>query len=153
MVRATPNNHRLRLGRFSAPGRIYNVTSITDQRRPIFSDWKLGRLVVKEFQRAEAQGLACSLAWVVMPDHFHWLFELKQGSLQSLLKQVKARSAIEINRSIQSEGRVWQRAFHDRAVRHEDDLIKLARYIVANPVRAGIVRRYGDYPLWDAAWL
>jgi len=29
----------------------------------------------------------------------------------------------------------------------------MARYIVANPLRAGLVERIGDYPLWDATWL
>ncbi|MEE4463301.1 IS200/IS605 family transposase, partial [Azotobacter chroococcum] len=43
--------------------------------------------------------------------------------------------------------------YHDRAARSVDDLRAMARYIVANPVRAGIVETVGDYPLWDAAWL
>ncbi|MDB5979877.1 MAG: hypothetical protein JWQ69_892 [Pseudomonas sp.] len=145
--------HRLRLGRVSELGRVYNVTSIVENRRPVFTDWRLGRLVVTELRRAEQQGLVLSLAWVVMPDHFHWLFELKNGSLGALLKQVKGRSAIEFNKATGSEGRLWQRGFHDRAVRHEDDLRQLARYIVANPLRAGLVKRAGDYPLWDAIWL
>ena len=29
----------------------------------------------------------------------------------------------------------------------------VARYIVANPLRAGLVERVGDYPYWDAVWL
>jgi hypothetical protein len=29
----------------------------------------------------------------------------------------------------------------------------MARYVVANPLRAGLVKRLGDYPLWDAIWL
>jgi hypothetical protein len=29
----------------------------------------------------------------------------------------------------------------------------LARYVVANPVRAGLVQRVGQYPHWDAIWL
>ncbi len=143
----------LRLGRFSETGRIYSVTSITDQRRIIFDDYRIGRLVVREFRRAQEQGLASTLAWVVMPDHFHWLLELHEGSLAQLLKQVKARSAIEINKALNGEGRIWQKGFHDRAVRQEDDLQKLARYIVANPLRAGLVKRVGDYPLWDAIWI
>ena len=48
---------------------------------------------------------------------------------------------------------VWQQGFHDRALRREDDLVKVARYVVANPLRAGLVRKYGDYPLWDAIWV
>jgi hypothetical protein len=47
---------------------------------------------------------------------------------------------------------VWERGFHDRALRHEDDLVDMARYLVLNPVRARVVRRIGDYPYWDAIW-
>ncbi|MCQ2999652.1 transposase [Pseudomonas syringae] len=145
--------HHLRSGRYSEQGRIYSVTSVTDNRLAILGDWRIGRLVVHELRRAEEQGLASSLAWVVMPDHFHWLVELNKGSLGALLKQVKARSAIQINKALDREGPIWQRGFHDRAVRREDDVRQLARYIVANPLRAGLVKRVGDYPLWDAIWV
>ncbi len=138
----------LRSGRYSEIGRIYLVTSIVHDRQPVFAEWPLGRLLVNEFRRAEQQGLALSLAWVVMPDHFHWLVELKCGTLASLMKQVKASSSREINR-----GRLWQQGYHDKAVRREEDIRGLARYIVANPLRAGLVTHIGDYPLWDAAWV
>ena len=49
--------------------------------------------------------------------------------------------------------RIWQSGFHDHALRREEDLAQLARYIVANPLRAGLAQRVGDYPHWDAAWL
>jgi hypothetical protein len=48
---------------------------------------------------------------------------------------------------------IWQAGFHDRAMRKEENLQAFARYIVANPVRAGLVNRVGDYPHWDAMWL
>lgn len=48
---------------------------------------------------------------------------------------------------------LWQKGFHDHAVRKEEDLPALARYVVANPVRAGLVQRVGQYPHWDAIWL
>ena len=38
-------------------------------------------------------------------------------------------------------------------VRRDEDLRGLARYIVANPLRAQLVQRIGDYPHWDAMWL
>ncbi|UXZ95733.1 transposase [Pseudomonas phytophila] len=145
--------HQLRKGRYSEIGRFYIVTVTTHQRRPFFADWRLGRLVVQELRRAEQQGLAESLAWVVMPDHLHWLFQLKKTSLSLLLKQVKARSAIALNKVSGSEGQIWHQGFYDHALRREENLRKHARYIVANPVRAGLVKRVGDYPLWDAVWL
>jgi putative transposase len=38
-------------------------------------------------------------------------------------------------------------------VRRDEDLVRLARYIVANPLRTRIVAHIGDYPLWDSIWL
>ncbi|MGH8420630.1 MAG: REP-associated tyrosine transposase [Pseudomonas sp.] len=149
----SPHSRCLRSGRFSEPGRIYLVTTATEKRHPIFSSFHLGRLVVEQLRRTEHEGLAVSLAWVLMPDHLHWLLELKTGSLDRLVKQVKASSAISINRITQRKGRIWQQGFHDRAMRYDEDPIKAARYIVANPLRAGLVERFGDYPLWDSVWL
>jgi REP element-mobilizing transposase RayT len=50
-------------------------------------------------------------------------------------------------------GRLWQPGYHDHALRREEDLVATARYLVANPLRAGLVQHIGDYPLWDAVWL
>ena len=41
----------------------------------------------------------------------------------------------------------------NHAVRVEEDVRQIARYIVANPLRAGLVRDLGEYSLWDCAWL
>jgi hypothetical protein len=48
---------------------------------------------------------------------------------------------------------LWQRGFHDHALRQDDDLAAAARYVIANPVRRGLVKRVADYPHWDAVWL
>ncbi len=148
-----PASHRLRIGRFSEPNRIYLITTNTHERTPIFSDFHLARLVVWQFRLAQYQGLANSLAWVIMPDHFHWIIELKKGSLADLMCQVKSKSTRAVNGASGRKGRLWQESFHDRALRKEDDLVHMARYVVANPLRAGLVDKIGDYPLWDAIWI
>jgi putative transposase len=48
---------------------------------------------------------------------------------------------------------IWQSSFHDRALRSEAELKPAARYVIANPVRAGLVASVRDYPFWNAAWL
>ncbi|MGV8920270.1 MAG: REP-associated tyrosine transposase [Pseudomonas sp.] len=149
---AKVHSHSLRTGRFSQHGRIYLVTFKVLYRRRVFEDWRLGRMLVGEMRQASKEGLIGYLAWVIMPDHVHWLFELKHGSLASLIRRVKSRSGIAINKAQGREGRFWQLGYHDIAVRYDDDLKEFARYIVANPLRAGLVRRVGDYPLWDAVW-
>jgi REP element-mobilizing transposase RayT len=146
-------SHRLRFGRYDELNRIYLLTANTLHREPVFHDFALGRLVVDQFRNAQEQGFADSLAWVVMPDHFHWLIDLKRGSLSELMQRTKSLSARAVNMNAGRKGRLWQQGFHDRALRREDDLVKMARYVVANPLRAGLVQKFGDYPLWDAIWV
>jgi REP element-mobilizing transposase RayT len=152
-MQSLPSSHLLRIGRFSEQGRIYLLTSNTKNREPLFADWRVGRLVAKAFDQAEHDQLAVSLAWVVMPDHFHWLMELKHRSLSEVVARTKSRSNLAVNKALERSGSVWQQGFHDRAIRREEDLVDVARYVVLNPVRAGLVRRVGDYPLWNAIWI
>ena len=42
---------------------------------------------------------------------------------------------------------------YDHALRKDEDVKKIARYIIANPLRAGLVEKIEDYPYWDAVWL
>ena len=88
-----------------------------------------------------------------MPDHLHWLITLQTGTISKLMQCIKGRSAISINRALGNQGQLWQKGFHDRAIREEEDLQAIARYVVANPLRAGLADKIGDYPLWDAIWL
>lgn len=144
----------LRKGRYSEPGREYLVTIVTHQRSLGFNDLYSVRLLVKEMRRLEREGAVTWLAWVVMPDHFHALLSLDgRISLSEAMNKLKGRSARVINNHLDRTGPFWQRNFHDHALRREEDRLQLARYVVANPLRAGIVERLGDYPHWDSVWM
>lgn len=145
----------LRKGRVSEPGRIYLVTTTTHNRQRFFDDFHLGRIVVGAMRHHDRTGNTDTLAYVVMPDHLHWLFSLGVGSsLDKVLHSMKSYSGKRIgNIPGAAQGPVWQSGFHDHALRKNEDLAHLARYVVANPVRAGLVGRLGDYPLWDAKWV
>lgn len=71
---STPHSSALRKGRFSEANRIYLITSVSENRVPWFRDLYLGRIVVRAFMGARPE--AETLAFVVMPDHFHWLMQL-----------------------------------------------------------------------------
>lgn len=149
-----PGYGALRRGRRNEPGRCYMVTTVTAGRVPVFKDLFAGRMVVREMMRLQEEGSVESLAWVVMPDHLHWLLVLAENSaLSKVVQQLKGRSAHGVNHYLGRGGSLWQKAFHDHAVRKDEDVRKLARYIVANPLRAGLVKRVDEYPLWDAVWL
>src|SRR3990167_7931713 len=68
--------HALRQGRFSEPGRAYLLTAVTHKRKPVFNDWQLARLLIAEMRDAHKAKTVESLAWVLMPDHLHWLVVL-----------------------------------------------------------------------------
>ncbi len=143
----------LRKGRYSERGRPYLVTTVVRNREPLFENFWLARLVANELRSTTELGFVESLAWVVMPDHMHWLLIPREGTLQSVMRRAKSRSAISINKMLSRDRPVWQKGYHDRALRSEENLVVMARYVVANPLRAGLVESILDYPHWDATWL
>ena len=145
----------LRKGRVSISGQIYLITTVTHQRKTIFTDFINARLLIQSLRYAEQAQQLTSLSFVVMPDHLHWLFSLKNSvSLSQVIANIKRRTSYMINQNSHLAGApLWQPGFHDYALRHEDEIKDTARYIVANPLRAGLVKKIGDYPFWDAIWL
>lgn len=153
-----PHGKNLRKGRVSAIGNVYSITWVTYQRKPWFSDFALGRMVVSALRRAHDAGTVESLAFVVMPDHVHWLMALRKGSLQAAMREVKSHSGYHAKQHIferdsENPRIIWQEGYYDHALRSKESLRDEARYIVMNPVRAGLVSSIREYPLWDAKWL
>ena len=141
-------------GRVSLAYHAYHVTICTHNRALLFADFTDGRLVVAEMRKLHEEGIVNSLAWVIMPDHLHWLFQLgEKMTLSEAMKHFKARSAQALNRHHGQHGVIWQKGYYDHALRCEEDIQAVARYIVANPLRAGLVKKMGEYPLWDAIWI
>jgi REP element-mobilizing transposase RayT len=143
----------LRRGRYSEIGRAYLVTTLTRQRTPVFRATESAITCARILHRAPQESAVRSLAWVIMPDHVHWLFTLEGDSLGVVMRRFKSRSARAVNQAAGTEGPFWQSGYHDRAIREEEYLRAVARYVVGNPLRAGLCNRVIDYPYWDAAWL
>ena len=137
----------LRKGRFSQTGLVYHITTVTKNRMPYFTHLENGRKVVQQLAALQAEGRAETLCYVIMPDHLHWLMVLHKGELSKTMQLLKGRTARAMG------GAIWQDNYHDHAVRADEDLRKMARYIVANPLRANLVEHIGEYSLWDAFWL
>ncbi|MEJ5209524.1 transposase [Denitratimonas sp. CY0512] len=155
VITPAPSGHgALRRGRYSEPGRVYHLTSGTHDRRSVFSDHRAAWAACRSFHDSRLLRDTRLLAWVLMPDHAHWLLELGVACpLPKVVELLKSASARHANRALGRCGPLWARAYHDRALRYEDDVIQTARYILGNPLRAGLVQRIGDYPYWNAIWL
>ena len=148
-----PHGKNLRRGRVSIPNQIYLLTTVTRNREPVFDNFYHARQLIMQLIAQEEKQAVQSLAYVVMPNHFHWLVALQQGTIDAVMKQVKGGSSRRINDLCSQRGSLWQTGYHDHAVRRDEDLRQVARYLVANPLRAGLVNQVMDYPHWDAIWM
>lgn len=95
------------------------------------------------------EGSLCrQVAWVIMPNHVHVLFQLLAGQVIGNLvgswKSYTARLMNEVNGEV---GAVWQKDYFDRAIRDEKHLANCVRYIRRNPAKAGL--RDGEYRIWE----
>lgn len=152
--RKPPGNRALRRGRISLPGHVYLVTATTMNRKRYFLQFKAACAACRCFEDSRTLADASMLAWVLMPDHGHWLIRLgAKTALNQVVNRLKSASARSANHLLGRQGALWQHAYHDHALRSEEGLRKVARYIIANPVRAGLVERVGDYPFWNAVWV
>jgi hypothetical protein len=112
------------------------------------------RLMIGALRFADRSGWSCTYAYVLMPDHLHWLFALGRAkSLSRLIQSVKRYSSSRLTQSRLASAPVWQSGFFDHAIRAHEDLVTVSRYIVANPLRAGLCGDIGEYPHWDAVWI
>ena len=129
----------LRRGRVSLSGCVYLVTTLSASRAPLFADFHDARCVVRALHSVAPQ--AQTMAYVLMPDHLHWLLRLGEGTnLSALVGLVKRRASKWINRDSPSPKRVWAAGFHDHALRKEEDLRQLAQLVMSR-IRAHQSRR------------
>ena len=137
---------RLLIGRHSVVGAVYAVTTVVAGRRPVFADAEAAETVVDELRLAGRMGMVVPLAWVVMPDHLHWLFELRAPSLAQVVGRMKSCSARRVQALGGGEGALWQTGYYDHRLRRDEDVVQQGHYILGNPVRAGLAEEIGVYP-------
>lgn len=105
------------------------------------------------------------LAFCIMPNHVHVLLDMsmqhynehngiktvvelekKYVQLDKIMKQIKGSSARYINMLLNRSGALWQKDSYDRFVRNEKEWINIVNYILENPVKAGLVNKWEDWP-------
>ena len=91
------------------------------------------------------------IAWCVMPNHVHVLFETFAGyPLGKAIHSWKTFTAREINKALQREGPLWQEDYFDTFMRDDEHQWAEKEYIEGNPVKAKLVPRASDWP-WSSA--
>jgi putative transposase len=154
--------------RIEFPGALYHVTSRGDQRGAIYRD------DTDRYIWLEVLGLVCARfhfvvhAYCQMTNHYHLMVETVEGNLAEGMRQLNGIYSQRVNRRHDLVGHVFQGRYHAVLVQKEAHLLELARYIVLNPSRAGMVRSHEEWfwssyhfmldptgaPTWlDTGWL
>jgi putative transposase len=86
------------------------------------------------------------LAYCFMPDHLHLLVEgtSEDSDLLAFVHTLKQRTAYEYRRS--HSDAPWPKGYYEHVVRDDETTLDIARCMLANPVRGGLVREPRDYP-------
>jgi putative transposase len=124
----------------------YFLTFCTHKRRERFRDSQIVAMVVRHFRRtARREGFAIR-AYCVMPEHVHLLIEgtTAQADLRRFVKATKRSSGQVYARM--NRGCLWSEGCYDRILKRDTDAREVARYIVWNPVRAGLTDTPAAYP-------
>ena len=135
--------------RIEFAGALYHLTARGNERRDIF---------FSDADRAvflDILGKVCSRynwichAYCQMGNHYHLLIETPDGDLSIGMRQLNGVYTQYINRTHQRVGHLFQGRFKGILVQKESYLLELARYIVLNPVRAGMVGEPCNWP-WSS---
>lgn len=88
------------------------------------------------------------VAYVVMPNHWHFVIWVQSGTQVSrfMHRLTFAHAArVRVQTDTLGEGHIYQDRFHAFLVDGEQRYLRLVRYVEANPIRAGLVRRAQDW--------
>jgi REP element-mobilizing transposase RayT len=86
-------------------------------------------------------------AWTVMPNHVHVLFTLEESvKLSSIMQKLKGSTSFQANRLLNRSGRFWQPEYFDRLIRTKRQFEFYLRYILNNPVKAGLCLEASSWP-------
>jgi len=137
---------RARLKEFDYCGSFaYFITVGTCQKNPYFRDQHASDIVIPILQEVASRFKFALIAYCFMPDHLHLLLVGDEtSSLKSFVKIFKQRSGFCFRRQFNIP--LWQPSYYDHVLRREESLKKVARYILENPVRKGLVTDFKEYP-------
>lgn len=124
----------------------YFVTACTNERRPMLNDAAVHARLIEFGKRGPDEGGRLG-AYVLMPDHLHAfaVIDDRRRNLSSWMESLKnALSKTLWIKGIPSPH--WQKGFFDHILRSEESNGEKWSYVRENPVRAGLVKNWHDWP-------
>ena len=145
-------NQRLDLELYQSTGYITFITICAYTNLRPFTNPKLNQIIIDILQSEQARYPCAIYTYCLMPDHLHYLISPSRdgNSVIDFTNQFKGKST-NLSWKFGWHGKLWQPRFYDHIVRAEEDLRAIAEYILANPVRKGLVPSVDEWP-WSGCF-
>jgi putative transposase len=124
----------------------YFLTFCCDSKAQRFLNATVVELVLAQILRAAADEQFAVPAYCFMPDHAHLLVEAKTDASNALRFISRSKQLSGFHYKQRHGHRLWQRYGYEHVLRDDEDTRRVARYILENPIRGGLVRCAKDYP-------
>jgi REP element-mobilizing transposase RayT len=125
--------------RIEYAGAVYHVTSRGNARADIFTDSADRQTFLLLLESVINRFNWTCHAYCLMDNHYHLLIETPDGNLSMGMRHLNGVYTQSFNRRHKRVGHVFQGRFKAVIVEKERYLLELCRYVVLNPVRAGMV--------------
>ncbi len=135
--------------RIEFPDALYHVTSRGDRREAIFDDDQDRRSFLSTLEQVVNRFNWVCHAWCLMDNHYHLLIQTPDGNLSRGMRQLNGVYTQASNRRHGRVGHLFQGRFKAILVDGDAYLLEVTRYVVLNPVRAGMVNNPADWP-WSS---
>ena len=135
--------------RIEFPDAVYHVTSRGNARQTIFHDDLDNRKFLELLEKTKSRFNLICHAFCLMGNHYHLMIETPDANLSQGMHHLNATVCQAHHKRYDTVGHLFQGRFKAIVVDRESYLLELARYVVLNPVRAGMVARPEDWP-WSS---
>jgi REP element-mobilizing transposase RayT len=131
--------------RIEFPDALYHVTARGDRREDIFEDDADRQMFLSTLEQVVTQFNWLCYAWCLMDNHYHLMIQTPDGNLSKGMRQLNGVYTQTSNRRHKRVGHLFQGRFKAILVDSDTYLLELTRYVVLNPVRAGMVKKPEDW--------
>lgn len=138
-----------RAPRIEVENGIYHVVARGNERKAIFRDAADRERFLEILRLTVERYCWLALAYCLMGNHYHLLVETPKANLAKGMRQLNGVYAQSFNRRHGRDGHLFQGRYGARLVQADEHLLGAVRYIVRNPLRAGICTRLDEWP-WSS---
>ena len=134
-----------RVPRFQAADATFHIGTRGNRKQPIFFEGRDHQKFMEIVATVFVESRWLCRAWCLMPNHYHFLVETPRPNLSEGMERLNGWYARWFNKKHELTGHLFERRFYSGLIESEWHFLETWRYILVNPVRAGLCRDAGDW--------